>query len=511
MRSPATIRPAASARHCSGRSRSRSSTHPGSRASSTRHLNPRRNSHPVTAAGPPRQPTPAMSSGENCRRQSHQPSIRRLCSVTYPGSAAATALRPASSSPVTNRTVPWVSPDRTNLTSSGHGSGRSPWVAVEVAGVVGAFARATASAMARTLPTAADNPRFPESLPPGRRERPRPYGRVTAYGTPRIGTHRTPGRRGRARRLAARRRLGHGQRGRRARHAGRGGRRRRDLHRHRRRLRRRPQRAADRPVPAQARRPELDRGHQDGPPGGAGAGRTTRWTNFRAWTDRSRANLGVDTLDLVQLHCPPTAGLLRPTRSSTRSTPWSRRSGIAAYGVSVETCDEALTAIARPGVATRADHPQRVPAQAAGAGAARRRARPASASSPGCRWPAACCPAGTTSTPRSPPTTTAPTTGTARRSTSARPSPASTSPPAWRRSAGCAPLVPRGRDDGPVRAALDHRPARRHRGHPRRPQPGAGPGQRRGRRPGAAARRRTLAPYGDVYDELIRPQVHDRW
>ncbi len=27
---------------------------------------------------------------------------------------------------------------------------------------------------------------------------------------------------------------------------------------------------------------------------------------FREWTDRSRRNLGVDTLDLVQLHCPPT-------------------------------------------------------------------------------------------------------------------------------------------------------------------------------------------------------------
>src|SRR5947209_5161707 len=27
--------------------------------------------------------------------------------------------------------------------------------------------------------------------------------------------------------------------------------------------------------------------------------------NFREWTDRSRHNLGVDTLDLVQLHCPP--------------------------------------------------------------------------------------------------------------------------------------------------------------------------------------------------------------
>ena len=29
--------------------------------------------------------------------------------------------------------------------------------------------------------------------------------------------------------------------------------------------------------------------------------------NFRVWTDRSRRNLGVEQLDLVQLHCPPTA------------------------------------------------------------------------------------------------------------------------------------------------------------------------------------------------------------
>jgi hemoglobin-like flavoprotein len=28
--------------------------------------------------------------------------------------------------------------------------------------------------------------------------------------------------------------------------------------------------------------------------------------NFRLWTDRSRRNLGVERLDLVQLHCPPT-------------------------------------------------------------------------------------------------------------------------------------------------------------------------------------------------------------
>ena len=48
--------------------------------------------------------------------------------------------------------------------------------------------------------------------------------------------------------------------------------------------------------------------------------------NFRAWTDRSRRNLGVDPLDLVQLHCPPTAGLLARRRSSTRWTRWSPRS-----------------------------------------------------------------------------------------------------------------------------------------------------------------------------------------
>jgi len=28
---------------------------------------------------------------------------------------------------------------------------------------------------------------------------------------------------------------------------------------------------------------------------------------FRAWNDRSRENLAVETIDLVQLHCPPDA------------------------------------------------------------------------------------------------------------------------------------------------------------------------------------------------------------
>jgi aryl-alcohol dehydrogenase-like predicted oxidoreductase len=73
--------------------------------------------------------------------------------------------------------------------------------------------------------------------------------------------------------------------------------------------------------------------------------------NFRAWTDRSRRNLGVDTLDLVQLHCPPTPVYHSEAVYDALDTLVSE-GRIAAYGVSVETCDEALAAIARPGVAT---------------------------------------------------------------------------------------------------------------------------------------------------------------
>ncbi len=73
--------------------------------------------------------------------------------------------------------------------------------------------------------------------------------------------------------------------------------------------------------------------------------------NFRAWTDRSRANLGVDTLDLVQLHCPPPAVYSSDAVYDALDTLIDDRA-IAAYGVSVETCAEARTAIARPGVAS---------------------------------------------------------------------------------------------------------------------------------------------------------------
>jgi aryl-alcohol dehydrogenase-like predicted oxidoreductase len=73
--------------------------------------------------------------------------------------------------------------------------------------------------------------------------------------------------------------------------------------------------------------------------------------NFRAWTDRSRANLGTDVLDLVQLHCPPTP-VFGSDAVFDALDQLVAEERIAAYGVSVETCAEALTAIARPGVAS---------------------------------------------------------------------------------------------------------------------------------------------------------------
>jgi len=73
--------------------------------------------------------------------------------------------------------------------------------------------------------------------------------------------------------------------------------------------------------------------------------------NFRAWTDRSRANLGVDTLDLVQLHCPPTPVFTSDATYDALDTLVAEKR-IKAYGVSVEKVDEALAAIARPGTAS---------------------------------------------------------------------------------------------------------------------------------------------------------------
>ncbi|GAA5037223.1 aldo/keto reductase [Microbacterium fluvii] len=72
--------------------------------------------------------------------------------------------------------------------------------------------------------------------------------------------------------------------------------------------------------------------------------------NFRAWTDRSRRNLRVDTLDLVQLHCPPSA-VIDDDATYGALDALVDDGTIAAYGVSVETCAQALAAISRPHVA----------------------------------------------------------------------------------------------------------------------------------------------------------------
>ena len=73
--------------------------------------------------------------------------------------------------------------------------------------------------------------------------------------------------------------------------------------------------------------------------------------NYEAWNRRSRENLGVERIDLVQLHCPPDE-VFTDTATYTALDELVDRGHIAAYGVSVETCAQALEAIARPHVAT---------------------------------------------------------------------------------------------------------------------------------------------------------------
>jgi aryl-alcohol dehydrogenase-like predicted oxidoreductase len=72
---------------------------------------------------------------------------------------------------------------------------------------------------------------------------------------------------------------------------------------------------------------------------------------FRAWNDRSRENLGVETLDLVQLHCPPTQVYYMPEVFADLDA-MVAEGRIASYGVSVEKVEEGLKALEFPGVAS---------------------------------------------------------------------------------------------------------------------------------------------------------------
>jgi aryl-alcohol dehydrogenase-like predicted oxidoreductase len=73
--------------------------------------------------------------------------------------------------------------------------------------------------------------------------------------------------------------------------------------------------------------------------------------NFEAWNRRSRENLGMERLPLVQLHCPPDE-VFEDDGVFAALDEMVERGWIAAYGVSVETCAQALRAIERPHVAT---------------------------------------------------------------------------------------------------------------------------------------------------------------
>ena len=73
--------------------------------------------------------------------------------------------------------------------------------------------------------------------------------------------------------------------------------------------------------------------------------------NLTAFVERSLKNLGVDALDLLQLHCPPTAVYSDPAVFAALDD-LVKQGKLRSYGVSVEKIDEALQAINFPNVQT---------------------------------------------------------------------------------------------------------------------------------------------------------------
>jgi len=72
---------------------------------------------------------------------------------------------------------------------------------------------------------------------------------------------------------------------------------------------------------------------------------------FAGWLERSRENLGVETIDLVQLHCPPWEVYYTPELFAACDE-LVTRGVIRHYGVSVEKVEQALKAIEYPNVAS---------------------------------------------------------------------------------------------------------------------------------------------------------------
>jgi aryl-alcohol dehydrogenase-like predicted oxidoreductase len=73
--------------------------------------------------------------------------------------------------------------------------------------------------------------------------------------------------------------------------------------------------------------------------------------NLTAWVDDSLGNLSTDCLDLLQLHCPPTALYYRPEIFGILDD-LVQSGKIRYYGVSVQRVEEALKAIEYPNVQT---------------------------------------------------------------------------------------------------------------------------------------------------------------
>ncbi len=71
--------------------------------------------------------------------------------------------------------------------------------------------------------------------------------------------------------------------------------------------------------------------------------------NLERFLDRSLGNLGIDTIDLIQLHCPPIDLYYKPEVFEALDS-FVEQGKIQHYGVSVEKVEEGLKAIEYPGV-----------------------------------------------------------------------------------------------------------------------------------------------------------------
>mgnify|MGYP000888324803 CR=1 FL=1 len=72
---------------------------------------------------------------------------------------------------------------------------------------------------------------------------------------------------------------------------------------------------------------------------------------LRKFVEDSLSNLGIDRIDLIQLHCPPTEVYYRPDIFALFDD-LTKEGKIRNYGVSVQTVEEALKAIEYEGVST---------------------------------------------------------------------------------------------------------------------------------------------------------------